>query len=109
MGWEEFLMKKIVGDRLILPLLGAFLFSMGVAEASPVDGTWIIRDMVLRIFDCEQSVCGRIVWLKDAERRASQCGKTIIWGLEAKGPTDWAGGSILDLNNGTTLSAAGFI
>ena len=32
------------------------------------------------------------------EPTASQCGKTIIWGLEAKGPTDWGGGSILDPN-----------
>jgi hypothetical protein len=67
-----------------------------------------IRDLVLHVFDCEQSVCGRIVWLEDAARRASQCGKTIIWGLEAKSPTDWTGGSILDPNNGATyqLSAS---
>ena len=31
-----------------------------------------------------------------------QCGMTIIWGLEAKGPTDWTEGSILDSNNGKT-------
>ena len=36
------------------------------------------------------------------EPTGSQCGKTIIWGLEAKGPTDWGGGSILDPNNGKT-------
>ena len=87
-----------IGKRRITPLLAAVLLSMagiGAAQASSVDGTWIIRDLVLHIFDCEQSVCGRIVWLKDERRRSSQCGKTIIWGLEAKGPTDWAGGSIL--------------
>jgi uncharacterized protein (DUF2147 family) len=105
-------MKTGNGKRRITPLLVAFvLLSMagtGAAQASSVDGTRIIRDLVLHIFDCEQSVCGRIVWLRDVGRRSSQCGKTIIWGLEAKGPADWAGGSILDPNNGTTyqLSAS---
>jgi uncharacterized protein (DUF2147 family) len=102
---QEILMTTEIGKRGITPLLAAVLLSMagiGAAQASSVDGTWIIRDLVLHIFDCEQSVCGRIVWLKDERRRSSQCGKTIIWGLEAKGPTDWAGGSILDPNNGKT-------
>jgi uncharacterized protein (DUF2147 family) len=104
-GCQEILMTTGIGKRRITPLLAAVLLSMagiGAAQASSVDGTWIIRDLVLHIFDCEQSVCGRIVWLKDERRRSSQCGKTIIWGLEAKGPTDWAGGSILDPNNGKT-------
>ena len=99
------LMTTEIGKRRITPLLAAVLLSMagiGAAQASSVDGTWIIRDLVLRIFDCEQSVCGRIVWLNDERRRSSQYGKTIIWGLEAKGPTDWAGGSIIDPNNGKT-------
>jgi uncharacterized protein (DUF2147 family) len=98
-------MKTGIGKRRMTAILAASVLLMvgiGKAEASPVDGTWIIRDLVLHIFDCEQSVCGRIVWIKDERRRPSQCGKTIIWGLEAKGPTDWAGGSILDPNNGKT-------
>jgi hypothetical protein len=72
------------------------------AGASSVDGTWIIQDLALYIFDCQPAVCGQIVWIKDASRRASQCGKTIIWGLEAKGPAEWTGGSILDPDNGKT-------
>ena len=82
---------------LVSPMLGA-----GPAKASAVDGTWIISGLVVHIFDCQLLVCGQIVWIKDVSRRASQCGKTIIWGLEAKGPTDWGGGSILDPNNGKT-------
>ena len=74
---------------LVSPMLG-----VGLAKASAVDGTWIIRGLVVDIFDCQPLVCGQIVWIKDVSRRASQCGKTIIWGLEAKGPTeDWGGGS----------------
>ena len=71
-------------------------------EASSVDGTWIIRNLALRIYDCDLLVCGTIVWMKDASRRASQCGKTIIWGLQPNGLTEWSGGSILDPNDGKT-------
>ena len=67
----------------------------GAAEPT-VDGTWIIRDLVLHIFTCQSKVCGRIVWLRDATRRPSQCGKTIVWGLEPSGPNAWSGGAILD-------------
>ena len=93
------------GWRLIAGLLVALALPMigtRKSEASSVDGTWIIRGLVLHIFDCQLSVCGRIVWIKDATLRPSQCGMTIIWGLEANGPAEWAGGSILDPNNDKT-------
>ncbi|MBV8397548.1 MAG: DUF2147 domain-containing protein [Acetobacteraceae bacterium] len=70
--------------------------SQGNDAASTVNGTWIIRDLILRIFACRDRVCGQIVWLRDAARRPSQCGRTIVWGLEASGPNSWNGGSILD-------------
>jgi uncharacterized protein (DUF2147 family) len=91
--------------RIITCLLATVLLSaIGIikADASSVDGTWIIRNLALRIYDCELLVCGKIVWMKDTTRRASQCGKTIIWGLEPKGPTEWSGGSITDPNDGNT-------
>ena len=91
--------------RIATCLLAAVVLStIGIrkAEASPVDGTWIIRNLALNIYDCDLLVCGKIVWIKDTARRASQCGKTIIWGLEPKGPTEWSGGSILDPNDGKT-------
>jgi uncharacterized protein (DUF2147 family) len=78
------------------------MIGVGKSEASYVDGTWIIRGLGLHIFDCQLSVCGQIVWIKDATRRPSQCGMTIIWGLEAKGPAEWTGGSILDPDDGKT-------
>ena len=86
----------------LLAALMSPMLSVGPAKASAVDGTWNIRGLVVHIFDCQLLVCGQIVSIKDVSRRASQCGKTIIWGLEAKGPTDWGGGSILDPNNGKT-------
>jgi hypothetical protein len=51
-------MKKL----LAASLLAAVTFSKA-AEASPVNGAWIIRDLVLDIFDCDSLVCGRIVWI----------------------------------------------
>jgi uncharacterized protein (DUF2147 family) len=85
-------------------LAAVVLSTIGIrkAAASPVDGTWIIRNLALNIYDCDLLVCGKIVSVKDAARRASQCGRTIIWGLEPKGPTEWSGGSILDPNDGKT-------
>src|ERR1700733_4780534 len=84
----------------LLAALMSPMLSVGPAKASAVDGTW--RGLIVHIFDCQLLVCGQIVWIKDVSRRASQCGKTIICGLEAKGPTDWGGGSILDPKNGQT-------
>jgi uncharacterized protein (DUF2147 family) len=70
------------------------------AETSPADGAWLINDLVLDIFDCQHLVCGRIVWIGDAARRPAQCGKTIVWGLQAQGRNEWADGSILDPDDG---------
>jgi uncharacterized protein (DUF2147 family) len=81
----------LLACTVALPVTGG-----GTNAASTVNGTWIIRDLILRIFACQDRVCGQIVWLKDAARRPSQCGRTIVWGLEANGPNSWTGGSILD-------------
>ena len=86
---------------LLLSLLG-----VQEAEASPADGAWLIKDLVLDIFDCQHLVCGRIVWIGDAARRPAQCGKTIVWGLQAQGRNEWAGGSILDPDDDKTYRLA---
>jgi uncharacterized protein (DUF2147 family) len=86
----------------IVALLLAVSGSFGVesAAASSVDGTWVIQDLILNIFDCQNLVCGRIVWIKDPARRPSECGQTIVWGLASTGPAEWTGGSILDPDDG---------
>ena len=100
------LMKITVRWRWVAGLLLVVLawpaLGIGSAVASPVDGTWIIDDLGLDLFDCQSRVCGRIVWIKDPNRRQSQCGQTIIWGLAAAGPSEWTGGSILDPDDSTT-------
>jgi len=103
-------MKLMMGWRwiaaLLLLVLACPAVSIGRAVASPVDGTWIIDDLGLDLFDCQNLVCGRIVWIKDPHRRPSQCGRTIIWGLGMAGPSEWTGGSILDPDDGTTYQLA---
>lgn len=56
----------------------------------------MVRDVALSIFECGDRLCARIIWIKDAARRPSQCGRTIAWGLQPKAGNQWDGGSILD-------------
>jgi uncharacterized protein (DUF2147 family) len=78
-------------------LLWGALLSGGNAIGATVEGTWIVKDDVaLNIFECGDRFCARIVWIKDAARRATQCGRTIAWGLQSKAGNQWDGGSILD-------------
>jgi len=93
-----------MGSRWItaLALLTDVALGFQPAKASSVNGTWKIRDLVLDISDCQQSVCGKIVWLKDPHRRPTDCGQTIVWGLSATGPGKWADGSIYDPTDGNT-------
>jgi uncharacterized protein (DUF2147 family) len=91
--------------RIVALLLTVLVsFSVESAAASSVDGTWVIQDLVLNLFDCQKLVCGRIVWIKDPARRPSQCGMTIVWGLALTGPAEWTGGSIFDPDDGATYS-----
>ena len=85
---------------LVVTVLVSLLVGFGTAEASQADGTRRIHNLVLRVYDCEQSICGRIVWMKDVAKRPSQCGQTIIWGLARATENEWAGGAILDPNDG---------
>ena len=48
--------------------------------------------------------CGKIIWLRDAERRPDQCGKQIIWGLLPDDNRHWSQGTILDPDNGKSYS-----
>src|ERR1700752_4078581 len=62
-------LKQAIGSAILaaagLWLIGCFQS----ANASSVDGSWKIRDLVLDIFSCQQSICGKIAWTKDPHRR----------------------------------------
>jgi uncharacterized protein (DUF2147 family) len=109
----EMPMKAVIERRcwaaaLLLTGLASSVFGIRDAEASSMNGTWRIENLVLDIFDCQLQVCGRIVWIGDPSRRPSQCGRTIVWGLSPSGPAEWKGGSIFDPDDGNTyrLSAS---
>jgi uncharacterized protein (DUF2147 family) len=101
-------MKAGIARRRLAVALMLLLSLIGLreAEASPADGTWLFKDLVLDILDCQHLVCGRIIWIGDAARRPAQCGKTIVWGLQAQGRNEWAGGSILDPDDDRTYRLA---
>jgi len=103
-------MEVSMGRQWIVAILvGAMvwpLLAIGTANASQVDGTWMIQDLILNLFECQNQICGRIVWIKDPQRRRSQCSQTIVWGLAPSGPSEWSGGSILDPDNETTYHLA---
>src|SRR5580704_7611083 len=80
----EMPMKAVIERRcwaaaLLLTGLASSVFGIRDAEASSMNGTWRIENLVLDIFDCQLQVCGRIVWIGDPSRRPSQCGRTIVW------------------------------
>jgi uncharacterized protein (DUF2147 family) len=68
------------------------------------NGAWIVRDLVINIFNCQNAVCGKIIWLRDAERRPDQCGRRIIWGLLPDDNKHWSQGTILDPDDGKSYS-----
>lgn len=75
------------------------------AQASPASGTWLIRDLALNIYDCDNLVCGKIVWIGDSKKRTSgKCGKVIVWGLSQTEPSKWSGGHIYDTEDDVTYS-----
>lgn len=78
-------------------------------EALAVGGTWRIEDLVLDIFDCRGLVCGRVVWIKDAARRPTECGRTIVWGLSPTSPGQWKDGWILDPDDDKTYSLSAIL
>jgi uncharacterized protein (DUF2147 family) len=88
--------------------VAGLIISSGPASAAPVEGMWAVQDLILNIYSCQDQVCGRIAWTKDARRRQTDCGRTIVWGLSASGPETWDGGSIYDTTDGNTyrLNAA---
>ena len=68
---------------LLLSLLG-----VQETEASPADGAWLIKDLVLDIFDCQRLVCGRIIWIGDAARRTHNAARRLSGAFRRKARTN---------------------
>jgi uncharacterized protein (DUF2147 family) len=95
-------MRRAAGFVALATMAAGLMVRCPPAAASPVDGTWVIRDLVLDIFNCQGSVCGKVAWTKDPQQRRKDCGRTIVWGLSPTGPDTWSGGSIYDTTDGNT-------
>jgi uncharacterized protein (DUF2147 family) len=83
-------------------------------------GVWLMDARVaVQIFDCEEMMCGRIVWLavpRDSQgaldpdkknpdmalRQRLLCGLTILWNLRPAGPDRWKDGWFYNPDDGKT-------
>lgn len=81
------------------------------AQTAVPDGTWLVSQRIaFDIFPCKDGLCGRIVWLRNPALRTSEmCGRTIIWGLNRDGPSQWGGGWFFDPENGATYNVTAHV
>lgn len=107
---------------LLAAVLACLALPRTVAGAAiPIPpGVWLMDDEVaVQIYDCDGSLCGRILWLltpRDSQdrlhldknnpdpalRERPLCGLTILWGLSATGPDRWGGGWFYNPDDGNT-------
>ena len=87
--------------RIIIVLLLLVPF-IGFATEVP-SGTWLVKQIALDIYACQDAACGKIVWVQNPAERGF-CGRVIIWGLTNDGSSQWNGGSFLDPESGKTYN-----
>ena len=75
--------------RIIIVLLLLVPF-IGFATEVP-SGTWLVKQIALDIYACQDAACGKIVWVQNPAERGF-CGRVIIWGLTPDGASQWSGG-----------------
>jgi uncharacterized protein (DUF2147 family) len=114
----------MIGRTMPAVMLGIFaLGSAGAAEAGDPRGVWMIENKAaVRIFDCGDALCGRIVWLgepRDAMgkpkrdrqnpdpslRDRALCGLDVLTGLQG-GSQGWQGGSFYNPQDGHRYGAS---
>ncbi len=96
------------------------------ASSGVPQGVWLIdNEVAVQIFNCGNSLCGRVLWLlkpRDPQgrpvldkknpdpslRQRPLCGLTIFWGLRPSGPDRWSDGWFYNPDDGETynISAA---
>jgi uncharacterized protein (DUF2147 family) len=109
---------------LLVAAIGFLATPCTMAWAAVPQGVWLIDAKVaVQIFDCEDLLCGRILWLQiprdplgqlnrdkknpdPALRQRRLCGLTILWGLRPTGPDRWEGGWFYNPNDGKTYRAS---
>lgn len=93
-----------------------------MASAEAPQGVWLIDgEAAVQIFDCNDLLCGRLLWLqtphdpqgqlkrdnKNPDRALQQrelCGVTLIWNLRSTGANHWDGGRFYYPDSGKTYN-----
>lgn len=116
----------IKGPILALAALLAFA-ALPAAAAGEIDptGVWLMekKKVAIKIYQCDDGLCGRIVWLKQpldrrgrpkrdkrnpdaAARNRPLCGIEVLRGLTPAGQDRWDGGTIYNPKDGKTYAAS---
>jgi uncharacterized protein (DUF2147 family) len=116
-------MKPVPNSRRWALLLAAFLLvaaHRALARAAILDSVWLMDGKVaVQIFDCNDLLCGRILWLqipRDAQgildrdkhnpdpalRQRGLCGLTVLWNLHPDGANRWKAGWFYNPDDGKT-------
>lgn len=115
----------VSGARVLAALLVVLFTASAVASSDGLTGVWLTgkKKAAIRIYDCGEGLCGRIVWLKKpldktgrlkrdknnpdvASRNQPLCGVVILRGLELRKPGDWGGGTIYNPQDGQTYAGS---
>jgi uncharacterized protein (DUF2147 family) len=114
-------LKQIGCAALVLIGLAVFV-PRTVASAGIPEGVWLIdNEVAVQIFDCNNLLCGRVLWLliprdpqgrlvrdkknpEPALRQRPLCGLTIFWGLRPSGSDDWTDGWFYNPDDGNTYN-----
>jgi len=114
---------------------GALLWVLGLSLAAPAptlaedapSRVWLLPvRAAVQIYDCEQLLCGRIVWMHhplnsagepdldkknpdETLRARALCGLTVLKGLAPAGQDRWTGGSLYNPDDGRTYHFSGVL
>ena len=109
----------------IIATLAVFTALPVVAAPPDPTGVWLLEanKVAVRIYDCKDGLCGRIVWLREpldkygrlkrdkhnpnmALRDRPVCGIEVLSGLRPAGHDQWDGGTIYNPQDGKTYAAS---
>jgi uncharacterized protein (DUF2147 family) len=113
------LIKMMIGVVLFFTILP----SVWAQDADAILGEWLTEEgkAKVEIYSCEDSYCGKIVWLKEPKnpdgtnkrdannpdenlRSRTIVGTNILTGLRYEGEEEWEDGEIYDPESGKTYS-----
>ena len=104
----------------VLPLCVITAIPQAMAAVAVPPGVWLMGTKVaIQVFDCNDKLCGRVIWLKaplnpqgllkrdalnpdPALRERQVCGPTIIWNLRSTDPSHWKDGWFYNPDDGAT-------